>query len=402
MEIANILASLRRSKLGAILVAAQVAVTLAIVSNAVFIAGRHLERMSHPSGLPESEIFSFRNQWIGTPQNIDDLIRVDLETMRSTPGVVDALRTDFVPLSGPGESWLLARRPPNDPEASKHPATTAAMYWTDEHGLRALGLRLLAGRWFTRDEVRWQFVRPPLYPQVIVTRAAAEALFPEGGALGSVIYTSGTPSTVIGIVDTLQNPWANDLRQPAESSILVPWERTGVASAYIVRTLPGQVNSVMHDIERKLRAVQAQRVISELKPFTETRWEAYRNSRSLAWTFAAVCLLLLLVTGLGIVGLTSYWIAQRRHHIGMRRALGARRSDILKYYQTENLLIAGAGAALGIALAVSLNLWLAKNFAIQRIDTTYILIGAVAVLLLGQLSAFWPAPRACGSRSGRT
>ena len=100
------------------------------------------------------------------------------------------------------------------------------------------------------------------------------------------------------------------------------------------------------------------------------------------------------LTACGIVGLTSYWIAQRRHHIGMRRALGARRMHILAYYQIENLFIAGLGAAVGVALAAGVNLWLMRTFAVQRLDWSYLIVGAITVLVLGQLAAFWPAFRA--------
>ena len=107
-----------------------------------------------------------------------------------------------------------------------------------------------------------------------------------------------------------------------------------------------------------------------------------------------VCVALLAVTAFGIVGLTSYWVAQRRRQIGIRRALGATRNAIMRYFQTENLLIAGAGAAIGVALAVALNLWMVTTFEMQRLHTGYALVGAVAVLLLGQAAVLWPAFRA--------
>jgi putative ABC transport system permease protein len=107
-----------------------------------------------------------------------------------------------------------------------------------------------------------------------------------------------------------------------------------------------------------------------------------------------VCAALLAVTAFGIVGLTSYWVAQRRRQIGIRRALGATRTAIIRYFQTENFLIAAAGAAMGVAMAVALNLWMVGSFEMQRLNTGYALIGAVIVLLLGQTAVLWPALRA--------
>ena len=87
---------------------------------------------------------------------------------------------------------------------------------------------------------------------------------------------------------------------------------------------------------------------------TALRKEIYKDDRGLVVILGVVCAALLAVTAFGIVGLTSYWVAQRRRQIGIRRALGATRNAIIQYFQTENLLIAGAGAAIGVALAVSL------------------------------------------------
>ena len=109
---------------------------------------------------------------------------------------------------------------------------------------------------------------------------------------------------------------------------------------------------------------------------------------------SVVCAALVAVTAFGIVGLTSYWVAQRRRQIGIRRALGATRQAIVRYFQTENFLIAAAGSLAGVALAVSLNLWMVSTFEMERLHTGYAFIGALLVLLLGQLAVLWPAMKA--------
>ena len=76
---------------------------------------------------------------------------------------------------------------------------------------------------------------------------------------------------------------------------------------------------------------------------TALRKEIYKDDKGLVVILGVVCAALLAVTAFGIVGLTSYWVAQRRRQIGIRRALGATRNAIIQYFQTENLLIAGAG-----------------------------------------------------------
>jgi putative ABC transport system permease protein len=103
---------------------------------------------------------------------------------------------------------------------------------------------------------------------------------------------------------------------------------------------------------------------------------------------------LLAITAAGIVGLTSFWVGQRRKQIGVRRALGATQRDILSYFMTENLLIGIAGVVVGALLAVGMNLWLVTQFEMARLSLLYVAAGVVALLLLGQGAVLAPAMRA--------
>ena len=103
---------------------------------------------------------------------------------------------------------------------------------------------------------------------------------------------------------------------------------------------------------------------------------------------------LLLVTALGIVGLASFWVQQRRRQIGVRRALGATRSDILSYFQTENFLIVSGGIVLGMLLAFAINLLLMQHYELPRLPLYYLPIGALSLYVIGQLAVLGPALRA--------
>jgi putative ABC transport system permease protein len=103
---------------------------------------------------------------------------------------------------------------------------------------------------------------------------------------------------------------------------------------------------------------------------------------------------LLLVTALGIVGLVSFWVAQRRKQIGIRRAIGATRADILHYFQTENFLIVTFGIVLGMVLAFALNMVLMKFYELPHLPLVYLPIGSLVLWGLGQLAVLGPALRA--------
>jgi putative ABC transport system permease protein len=114
----------------------------------------------------------------------------------------------------------------------------------------------------------------------------------------------------------------------------------------------------------------------------------------MAWLLVAVCVALLVVTALGIVGLASFWVQQRTATIGIRRALGATRGQILRYFQTENFLLTTAGIALGLAGALAINLVVMAHYELPRLPWIYLSIGAIVLWLLGQLAVLGPALRA--------
>jgi putative ABC transport system permease protein len=232
---------------------------------------------------------------------------------------------------------------------------------------------------------------------VIITSALAEKLFPGKSALGRSVFLQNAkhPVGIIGIVDRLQAPWVDPWAAKfSDNSTLEPFRFVDPSVHYIVRTQPGQLRAVMKAAEKKLFDLNRGRVLEKTQSLTEARVEAYRDDRGLAVILGVVCAALVVVTAFGIVGLTSYWVAQRRRQIGIRRALGATRHAIVRYFQTENLLIAGAGAVIGMTLAVSLNLWMVTAFAMERLHPSYAFVGAIVMLILGQAAVLWPALKA--------
>jgi putative ABC transport system permease protein len=107
-----------------------------------------------------------------------------------------------------------------------------------------------------------------------------------------------------------------------------------------------------------------------------------------------VIVCLLTITALGIVGMASFWVAQRTKQIGTRRALGATRGDILRYFQAENFIITTLGLLLGAFLAYALSLWLKAHAQASLLPWYYVPIGFACLWLLGQLAVLGPALRA--------
>ena len=394
MEILSILSTLRHHKVGAVLIALQIALTLAIVCNTLPVIQQYLYQMQRPSGIDESNIFTLQNQWVGNPQDLEARIQGDLAALRALPGVVGVEATNSFPLHGGGSSVFVSRHP----DQHYADAWNTAAYFVDEHGLATYGVKLVAGRGFRADEIGVQHSADANSPAVIIiTKAAAQFLFPDGDALGQVLYlASPEPTRIIGIVDRMQTPWAGMKHMDSfvERSSFLPYRFVIKGLWYVLRTQPGRQGAVMKAVQDKLYQLTPSRIIDSVSAFSVTRRRIYARGRSSSLMVGALSALLLAVTVFGVVGLTSYWVAQRRRQIGMRRALGARRVDILRYFHTENLLVAGTGAVLGVGLSVAGNLWLARTLALTRVSLGYMGIAALIVLTLSQLAVIWPALRA--------
>jgi putative ABC transport system permease protein len=397
MQFRPIISAMRRNKVGAIVIAVQMAITLAILCNALFIIQQRIAASKRPSGADEANVVVLDNQWVGSPP--DQLARqqADLAALRSLPGVQDAFATNTVPLTNSGSSTGVSLHPDQ-----KSATASAALYFGDEHAIAALGLKLIAGRNFNSDEVvdkiGYNDLKAPA--AIIITKGLAEKLYPGENAVGKSIYDQVLKGQVpiVGVVDRLQVPWVSVAGFGggfSDNSIIQPFRfLSPYPIQYVMHVQRGQAAAVIQAAPKKLFDMSRARIIGKTRPMTLLRTEIYKDDKGLAVILAVVCAALLAVTAFGIVGLTSYWVAQRRRQIGIRRALGATRNAIIQYFQTENLLIAGAGAAIGVALAVSLNLWMVSAFAMERLNTGYTLIGAVVVMLLGQAAVLWPALKA--------
>jgi putative ABC transport system permease protein len=393
MEMRPILSAMRRNKFGALLIATQMAVTLAFLANALTLVEQRIAWSDRPSGLDEADIFVVQNEMVDHPGDLAARQAADMDALRALPGVADAYTTNMYPLQGGG--WI---ETVNLTPEQKTPTAFTAHYMGDEHALSTMGLKLIAGRNFSADEVLNRTdTDTPQASGFIVSKALAAKVFPGGDALGKPIFVDNDkPVPIIGIVDRLQGPMtiATGLYSTfAENSVLTPYRLIGETSVYMVRAQPGQRDAVMKAAEVKLFGLDENRILKS-RSMEQVRADAYRGAHGLIVLLSAICTALLIVTAFGIIGLTSYWVAQRRQQIGIRRALGATRQAIVRYFQTENFMIAAAGAAIGIAFAIALNLWMVRSFEMVRMDNSRAIGGAIAILLLGQLAVLWPALRA--------
>ena len=392
MDILPILSTLRRHKTAAALIVLEIALSCAIICNAVFLISTRLERMDRVTGLAENDLVRLSITGIGQEEDAELKSRVDIAALREIPGVVAATSTNQVPFGNSSWNSSINLTPDQDT-----PSMSAAMYMGDEQLLETFGLRVVEGRDFTANEyVTWKALSEPgstvKVPAVILSSAAARKLFPGTSAVGQRIYTDDEAIVVVGVVDHLIRVGDNGGPAEAQFSMIQPIKVD--AGTYVVRTSPERRAEVQAAAVATLDRINPNRIITDQNFFTEMRDDYYRQDRAMAWLLIIVCIALLVVTALGIVGLASFWVQQRTKQIGIRRALGATRGQILRYFQTENVLLATLGIVLGMLLAYGINMLLMQHYELPRLPAVYLPVGAIALWLLGQIAVFGPARRA--------
>ena len=398
MDIRPILSTLLRHKTAATLIVLEIALTCAIICNALFLVGERLTEIRRPSGIAVDELVRIQIIPIGNDADSAAQTRSDLQVLRGLPGVKNATTTNQVPFVN--SSWNSGLTLTPDQE---QPTALVTTYMADDNFLDTFGLDLVAGRYFGADEFLshaevTERAGELTIAGTIMTRALAERVFPGEDPLGKTIYVWGrTPVRVLGVVDHLLRPSAIGGPEAREHTLIMPVRANyDLGGQYVIRTSPERRQEVMAAAMQALRANGPKRIIIEdnTKTFSELRDEYYQQQRSMVWLLGIVCVALLLITALGIVGLASFWVQQRSKQIGIRRALGATRSQILRYFQTENFILATIGIALGMVLAFGINQLLMGRYELPRLPLLYLPVGAVALWLLGQIAVFGPARKA--------
>ncbi|MGH8174805.1 MAG: ABC transporter permease [Steroidobacter sp.] len=391
MELRPIVSAMLRNKTGAILVGLQIAITLAVVANAVFIIMQRVEKMGRPSGVDSDNLIFVQSFGYGPTYNHRETVRHDLDLVRAMPGVVAAAPISGIPLSGGGSA--LPFRPNAD--ADLNSGVDGNTYELDEHGVAALGVKLAEGRAFTEAEI--QYTDNPtssdFVPSVIITREMARSLFGEGSPLGKRVYDPlGESAVVVGVIEHMLGAWVD--WDKLSNVVFLPRIQTGPLARYVVRAEPGRRDALISEMERKLAGASISRAITWVRPHAYYTERSYRADSRMVSFLSVIVGLMISVTALGVVGLASFQVNVRRKQIGTRRAVGARRVDILRYFMLENWLLTTGGVILGAALAFAFGQWLSSEYSLPRLEPLYVVSGVLLLWVLGQVAVFVPARRA--------
>ncbi len=393
MDIKPILSTLSRHRIAATLITLEIALACAVLCNALFLAASRMELMRLDSGVNEAAVATI------ALNECDDCSAVDLndrwlQQLRNQPGVQAAGVANAVPF---GQRAAVAGIT-LDAEG-KHFGGVPHFYMADADAITALQLSPIKGRTFTAADFQPIENYLPNNAQVWITQSLAEHLWPGQEPLGREFWMSSYHFTVAGILAHFAQPAPGRGETGvagAQWSVIVPVQSNAQSGTYVVRANPSDLQRIVNDAIAAAPRISPQTVVSAdySKPLQQLREVFFQQDRAMTRLLLGVCLAMLLVTALGIIGLASFWVQQRTKQIGIRRALGATRRQVIGYFQTENLLLTSFGIVLGMLLAFGGNQLLMHYFEIDRLPLYYLPVGAVLLLVLGQLAVIGPALRA--------
>jgi putative ABC transport system permease protein len=399
MEIRPILSTLMRQRTGPLLVALQVAISLAILANALFVVQQRISVSQRPSGIVDEANVGYVSVRPLEPRpHIENLAEQQREraAIAAVPGVASVSWVSHMPMSRSQSSSSVRLTADQAKESA-----TPAFYTTQPGLLSTLGLKLVEGRDMNDGDVAENDPTTMSGDQgqpdvALVSKSLARLLYPDATTyVGRQFYygaPDGKPTRIVGVVEQLMSPSAGS--KTGEQSVILPMRASLPYSRYVIRAQPGQIERVLNDAREAIRKASHTAVFTATRTVTEDRVNRYRNDRAMAGMLITISALLLLVTLSGIVGITALRVAQRRKQIGVRRALGARWRDILRYFIVENVIITTGGIVAGLLLALGLNRFLMAQVEMARLPLDYLAFGAAALWALGIIAVYGPASKA--------
>ena len=403
MHIGPMIRAMNHNRSRVVLIVLEIAMTLAIVTNCVNVILAERAKMSMSSGFDDDNIIWMRSRPF-VPAFREDMvvgttIDADLRAIAAIPGVKAVANTNFRVWEGGGSSTSVRPTGTNlEPQSTQR-------YFATKDLVETLGSRISEGRGFLESDYGPVDSTAPPANIAVISKALADAMFPGQTAVGKSLHragpsgeTVGEPFTVVGVIEHFYNPFGmpGAAPEPIEMrAIFVPSRVGGYNSGmrYLIRTEPNAMSSVIPEIEKRLAAANPGRVFEFLTtPEKKARW--FSGSNILVATMSCIIIALVAVTALGLLGLTSLAVAERTKQIGTRRALGATRGDILRYFLLENWLVTTVGLLMGIGGAYALNFLLVSHVSDVKLQWQLVAGGMVLLWINGLISTLPAAMRA--------
>jgi putative ABC transport system permease protein len=342
----------RRSR--AVLVVFQLSLALMLLVVAGLVT-RTMAAIEHvPTGIEPAHVLTAQVQ-LDPPKYVDAARAAAfadrlVERLASLPGVRAAAIASRVPLVDPEPAirFQIQGQPvrPDKDRPWAHDVSVSGDY------LATFNIGLVAGRALsTRDEATSSKV-------AMISREAARRYWGGASPIGSQIEIAGENNEhatvqIVGVVDDVKPA---DLTDPMPPRIYRPLaQRPERALAFVLRT-EGDPAAIGSSMREAIRTADPDLAVSRISPLTDLLFDTFRENRVLVGMFAGFALVALVLSAAGLYGVTAYAVSQRTQEIGIRMALGATATDVLRMIVGQNARLVAVGAVVGVFGGVSLGL----------------------------------------------
>jgi len=311
-----------------------------------------------------------------------------LRQLESLPEVQSAALTSDLPFEFPGAASFTVE---GQPAAAPNEQPSAGHYLISPHYFRAAQIPLLEGREFTASD------NAGSAPVVIVNEAFARKYFPKGNPIGRHIKISRGEQTapwseIVGVSANINEYSGQTAPRP---HIFEPFLAHPSAEMKLLVRAGGDPAAFSASLRRAIFAVDKDQAVSNLRTMDRVIQDSEQGDNMMAELMGAFAGLALLMAAVGIYGLLAYLVGQRTNEFGIRMALGARRTQILRLVIRNATALIAAGTGIGFLISLALPRLFAAGFTGFHVSSALILIAApLVVMLVALVSCYWPARRA--------
>jgi putative ABC transport system permease protein len=368
----------------------QLAVSLVLLVCSLLL-GRSLVRLLHTDlGVRVDQVVTASlglsaNRDLTSAQQVRAVDRV-LDDVRTIPGVSVAGIGTVLP---PAESRIvLTLRGDNaiSYQAAAIPATPGYF--------QALGIRLLKGRFFTdADDEN----HPPV---MIMSADTARHFFGDGDPLGRTLSlpvfkdgaTRNAEMTLVGVIAEVKY---SGLERPADNSIFRPFAQQPWPNVFLIARTQSDTRTLAATLPRRIAHVDSGIVVTKVSPLDAVVLDAAAQPRLRTTVIGGLAGLALALAAVGLYGVISRSVKQRTNEIGVRMALGATWTDIMRMVVGEGMALALAGVAVGVAISYASSRLLATFlYGITTTDLLSFALSSISLLLFTFIACYLPARQA--------
>ena len=319
-----------------------------------------------------------------------------LDRVGAIPGVTDAGLISQLPLSGAYSSGTTAverSQSVEPPAGDGFPNLEAERRFVSPNYFQTMGVQLVAGRGFTRAD---GIDAPPV---AIVDEEFVRRFWPGENPIGQrIAMGSGNNQPVWReVVGVVRHSRHYDLHTVGREAAYYPFGQFGINTMYMAVRTDADPATVSGAVRAEVREIDPNQPVSDVQTMQARVGEAVAQPEFNMWLLGGFALIALVLAALGIYGVISYSVGQRRHEVGVRMALGADRGDVRSLFLRQGLILVAAGLGVGLLAALALSrLLVTLLYEVSPADPfTYV---AVALLLGSVALAACLIPAAAATR----